>query len=110
MRRAAPTIGAAVLVATCLAACGAPAGRASVPTKTVVVTKIVAAKPARAARKAVPVSPFKQCDANIRVRRRTTSCGFGENVFYGFWKAVDAGDDAFAAYSPATGHEYDIDC
>jgi hypothetical protein len=55
-------------------------------------------------------STMKACDANIRVRRSTTSCAFGENVFYGFWKAQDQGDDAFSAYSPVTQSSYAMAC
>jgi hypothetical protein len=52
----------------------------------------------------------KACDANIVVRRGTTSCAFGENVFYGFWRAQDQGDDGFSAYSPVTKRTYAMSC
>jgi len=50
------------------------------------------------------------CDANIRVNAATTSCAFGENVFYGFWKAQHQGDDSFEAYSPLTKESYALEC
>jgi hypothetical protein len=53
---------------------------------------------------------MKSCDANIRAKVGTTSCAFAENVFYEFWKALDAGDDAVIAYSPVTGRRYSLAC
>jgi hypothetical protein len=50
------------------------------------------------------------CDANITVKAATTSCPFGQNVFYGFWKAQDDGDDAFRAYSPVSKRSYEMTC
>lgn len=55
-------------------------------------------------------SRWKSCDANIKARRGTTTCGFAENVFYGFWNAEQAGDDSFSAYSPATKKSYAMTC
>ena len=52
----------------------------------------------------------KACDANVQVKTGTTSCAFGENVFYAFWRAQDQGDDAFAAYSPVTKRSYAMRC
>jgi hypothetical protein len=52
----------------------------------------------------------RACDANITVKAGTTSCAFGENVFYGFWKAQDQGDDAFEAYSTVSKRSYAMDC
>jgi hypothetical protein len=59
-------------------------------------------------RRAVPGR--RACDANITVKVGTTSCAFGENVFYGFWKAQDQGDDAVTAYSPVSKKSYALDC
>jgi hypothetical protein len=53
---------------------------------------------------------MKSCDVNIRARIGTTSCAFAENVFYSFWNALEAGDDAFTAYSPVTGRSYRVRC
>ena len=50
------------------------------------------------------------CDANITVKASTTSCAFGQNVFYGFWKAQDRGADAFDAYSPVSERSYAMSC
>jgi hypothetical protein len=50
------------------------------------------------------------CDANLTVKASTTSCAFGQNVFYGYWKAQDQGDDAFEAYSPITKRSYAMSC
>jgi hypothetical protein len=55
-------------------------------------------------------SGLARCDANVRVKTATTSCAFGQNVFYGFWKARDDGDDAFTAYSPISKRSYPVEC
>jgi hypothetical protein len=52
------------------------------------------------------------CDPNISVRAGKTSCGFGENVFFAFYRDALAFDsqNAIQAYSPATGVEYAVAC
>jgi hypothetical protein len=106
------------LMACTLSACGN-----TQPTRTVTVTTATTpeptattsappaqkkgAKPRRTVRAA---SAMRSCDANIAVRRATTSCAFGENVFYGYWKAQDQGDDAIAAYSAVTKQSYSMSC
>lgn len=53
------------------------------------------------------------CDANIRVRRRTTSCALAQNVFYEYWNAPDRGLEAeveVEAYSPVTDRTYALTC
>jgi hypothetical protein len=52
----------------------------------------------------------KQCDANIRVRTATTTCPFAENVFVAFWTSQNYDDVRLSAYSPAAGHEFDLEC
>ena len=58
---------------------------------------------------------MRSCDANIAVKRATTTCGFGENVFYGYWlnekqPGVFADSPGIPAYSPATGRTFVVDC
>jgi hypothetical protein len=53
---------------------------------------------------------MRSCDANIAIKRATTSCAFAENVFYGYWKAQDQGDDALTAYSAVTEQSYPMSC
>ena len=66
--------------------------------------------PRRHTRSSSASARFTSCDANIRVKVGTTSCGFGQNVFYGFWKARDEGHDAFEAYSTVSQRSYAMDC
>lgn len=55
------------------------------------------------------------CDDNVRVRARTTTCPFGQNVFYSYWLAQNV-DGVFAdmagvpAYSPALDELLYLDC
>jgi hypothetical protein len=102
-------VGALAGAATLLAGCGgstttvavtAPAGTSK--TSTVVVHDQVG-RPAQRRQ-------WRSCDANIRAKIGTTSCAFAENVFYGYWRAAQAGDDAFQAYSPMTGRDYPMTC
>ncbi|WP_320672909.1 hypothetical protein [Patulibacter defluvii] len=55
---------------------------------------------------------YVACDANIRVRRRTTSCGFAQNAFFAYWRARDGGDDRdeIEVYSPVTGRSSWLTC
>jgi hypothetical protein len=58
---------------------------------------------------------MRSCDANITVKRATTTCGFGENVFYGYWlnakqPGVFADSPGVPAYSPATERTFVVDC
>jgi hypothetical protein len=124
MRRARLLVGA-VAAAAAVAGCG----HATQTTETVTVTapaetaapagKAASAKPARPSssarpRKARGASSAARgrvaCDANITLKAATTSCPFGQNVFYGFWKAQDDGDDAFRAYSPVSKRSYEMTC
>jgi hypothetical protein len=57
-----------------------------------------------------PRKVWKNCDTNIKARTGTTSCPFAENVFYGFWRALEQGDDSFRAYSPVTHRRYAMTC
>ena len=112
--------GASFTAVAILAACGLSACGSTRVTETVTVTTTGPSTPAatpsapapraKMRRKARPVSAMRACDANIVVKRGTTSCAFGENVFYGFWKAQDQGDDAFSAYSPVTERSYAMSC
>jgi hypothetical protein len=108
----------AVLTALALSGCG---GTQATKTFTVTSTATSAPTPTTTAQpaakkrtksrfKARAASAMRSCDANITAKRATTSCRFAENVFYGFWKAQDQGDDAFAAYSPLTKESYSLSC
>jgi hypothetical protein len=104
-----------------LAGCGATQQAAetvtvTAPSRTPVttVTSPAPAKPEHRRSKprrqpAVPAGR-KACDANITVKTATTSCAFGENVFYAFWMAREQGDDAFNAYSPVSEQSYAMHC
>jgi hypothetical protein len=105
------------LTACALSACGStqPAKTVTVTTATTPgPTATTSAPPAREKPKTRRVvraaSAMRSCDANIAVKRATTSCAFAENVFYGYWKAQDQGDDAVAAYSTVTKQSYPISC
>ncbi len=106
------------LTAGALGACGSTQA-----TKTVTVTTATPPEPtattnappaqkksAKTWRKLHAASPMRSCDANIAIKRATTSCAFAENVFYGYWNAQDQGDDAFTAYSAATKQSYPMSC
>ena len=106
------------LTACALSACGS-----TQPTKTVTVTTAAPRettattdapptrkKPAKTRRKVRAASAMRSCDANIAIKRATTSCAFAENVFYGYWNAQDQGDDAFTAYSAVTEQSYPMSC
>jgi hypothetical protein len=106
----------AVLTTWGFSACGGTQATETITvttTKTSASTTTTATQPhvaRRSKRKARVASAMRSCDANIEARRATTSCRFAENVFYGFWKAQDEGDDAFTAYSPVTKQSYPMSC
>jgi hypothetical protein len=106
------------LTACALSACGS-----TQQTKTVTVTTATPSeptattnappaqkKPAKTRHKVRAASAMRSCDANIAIKRVTTSCAFAENVFYGYWNAQDQGDEAFTAYSSATEQSYPMSC
>jgi hypothetical protein len=117
-------VAAAGLVALTVAACGGETGSTTVTVTTAatsptpVTTTRAASKRAqrRSHRRSKPTRASTTfagrtaCDANIRVKAATTSCAFGQNVFYGFWKAQHQGDDSFEAYSPLTKESYALAC
>jgi hypothetical protein len=108
----------AVVTAWGLGACGGTQGTRTVTvtsTATPAQTTTTPAQPPAKKQKKSPssahaASAMRSCDANITAKRATTSCRFAENVFYGFWKASDQGDDGFAAYSPVTKRSYPLSC
>jgi hypothetical protein len=106
----------AVLTVWGLSACGGTQSTKTVTTTTTVTSVPATATAApssakeRSKRKTRTASAMRTCDANITARRATTSCRFAENVFYGYWKAQDQGDDAFTAYSPVTKQTYSMSC
>jgi hypothetical protein len=117
------TRAASLAAITVLSACGLSACGGTQATKTVTVTNTTTSAPTtpttaeptakkstKARSKAHAASARRKCDANITAKRATTSCRFAENVFYGYWKARDQGDDAFAAYSPVTKQSYSMSC
>jgi hypothetical protein len=110
------TAGIAMLAAFGLGACGStPAA------KTVTVTSTTAARPSNTAttshrtRPKPRVSTMGSCDANIRVKRATTTCEFAQNVFYAYWlneqePGVVADSPGVPAYSPAASKMFYADC
>jgi hypothetical protein len=62
-----------------------------------------------------PKQSLTACDANIRIKSAQTTCGFAQNVFYGYWMN-DAEPGTFAdspgipAYSKAAGKTFYVDC
>jgi hypothetical protein len=85
------------------------AAPATAPVTTADTTPSATARPRTTPRGAPAASSGRRaCDANVTVKASTTSCAFGENVFYGYWKAQ--GDDAFTAYSPVSRRSYPMDC
>ena len=118
VRLAAASVAILALTACAVSACGN-----AQPTRTVTVTTVTTPEPgattsappaqkkgATTRRTVRAASAMRSCDATIAVKRATTSCAFGENVFYGYWKAQDQGDDAIAAYSATTEQSYPISC
>jgi hypothetical protein len=51
---------------------------------------------------------FNSCDANISVKAGTTTCLFGENVFYEYWTNNRASN--ITVYSPSTRQTYITRC
>jgi hypothetical protein len=99
---------AAVAIAGC--------GSSDVATKTVTVTKTTANLTAASATSTVPVArtpakpptAYKHCDANIRARKVTTTCGFAENTFYAYYKSLGAA--TLAVWSPAVQRTFSTHC
>ena len=116
--RAASFAAIALLTAWGLSACGGAHSSKTVTvatTTTSALTTPTTAQPAtrkrtKARSKAHAASTMRACDAKITAKRATTSCRFAENVFYGFWKAQEQGDDAVTAYSPVTKQSYPMSC
>src|SRR5207248_4751044 len=89
----------------------------TVATKTVTVTQTTTppAASAPATPRSAPPShtqtprrAFVSCDANIRARAGTTTCGFASNVFWEYWTNGEAG--VISAWSPATKRMYSVTC
>lgn len=53
-------------------------------------------------------SDYKRCDANIRAKRVTTTCGFAENAFYAYF--IGSGATTLRVYSPSTGRTFTTHC
>jgi hypothetical protein len=113
---------AAALAACGLSACGGThaTDAVTVPTTTAsesaTTTSGLAPQKKRAPRrKARADSSTRSCDANITVKTATTTCGFGENVFYSYWlnknePGVFADSPGIPAYSPATARTFHVHC
>jgi hypothetical protein len=61
------------------------------------------------------VPTMRSCDANVRVKRATTTCEFAQNVFYAYWlnqeePGVFADSPGLPAYSPASSETFYADC
>src|SRR3954454_20578309 len=51
------------------------------------------------------------CDANIKVRAATTTCGFAQNVFYEYWRTSLSDDpSSIQAYSAAGAQAFVLRC
>jgi hypothetical protein len=119
---------AAVVLVGAIASCGSANDQK--PTKTVTVTKTVASptsstssggtraiassdgasRPARKRHAKLPPGQV-MCDANIRVKRATTTCRFAENVFVAYWAHENyPGSGAITAYSPKAGRNFQVAC
>ena len=58
-----------------------------------------------------PKTTLVACDANVRIRAATTTCGFAENVFYEYWRSLEYGEvNDIEAFSPALGRFLAVDC
>jgi hypothetical protein len=70
------------------------------------------AEAAEAARRAKARAAFTACDANIRVRATNTTCGFGQNAFFTYWSARDAGNipNPLPVYSPKANDVFATTC
>jgi hypothetical protein len=53
-------------------------------------------------------SAYARCDAQIRVKRSTTSCAFGENVFWTYWSFPER--HAQSVWSPAVQDSFKVTC
>lgn len=104
-----------LLAAVGLSACGGLERVAETTPVTVTVTKTVPREAERdrqlhdrrRAARAAP-SRYVACDANITVRRDTTTCGFAQNVFYEYW--LSGRSDVIDVYSPAARATFETEC
>jgi hypothetical protein len=95
-----------------LAACGGETGQST----TTIVRKVIVKKhvghPPRTRdpgpQTGTTTPGYTYCDSNISVKTATTSCQFGENVFYEYWSSGES--SSVTAYSPATGSTYAMQC
>lgn len=53
-------------------------------------------------------SGFVSCDANVRVKKRTTSCAFAENVFWSYWTFENT--DSLDVWSPTVQETFRVHC
>jgi hypothetical protein len=128
-RREAPVAvslrGVAVAAATVLGTVSMSACGAVQQTKTVTVSA-----PAQEPAAAAPASPkpdtdsdggpttharpktvLTACDANVRAKATTTTCGFAENVFYEYWRRLKYGEVTdIEAFSSALKTFLPVDC
>lgn len=119
------TMAVSVLCTATLAGCGTAAPQRDRAETVTVTQTIVAAsrhsppvvtspsvvpqrtKPAFGPRSA---AAYTSCDANIRARSATTTCGWAENAFYSYYIAGGVGEDALAVYSPTTRSAFTTAC
>jgi hypothetical protein len=98
-----------VVLAAALSGCGSTTTEISTQTVTVTRTTAVATAPAAVARaSARPATRYKRCDANIRARKKTTTCGFAENAFYAYYRS--AGSSTLDVWSPAVQRTFHTRC
>jgi hypothetical protein len=115
-------VGLLLFIAAALSACGASGEtRTVVVTTTVPVAEAATKAPKRKTARHEPKRSPKArialatCDANIRVRSPRTTCGFAQNVFYGYWlndyePGVFADSAGIPAYSPAAAAMFTVRC
>jgi hypothetical protein len=58
-----------------------------------------------------PRTVLTACDANVRAKAATTTCGFAENVFYEYWRQIEYGEVTdIKAFSSALGAFLHVNC
>lgn len=96
-----------VTVTTPSAAKAVVAKAAAAPRSSSASTKT---RPKHAKRSAATVDAFGfvSCDANIKAKAATTTCGFAQNAFWSYWRSGQSA--SLRVYSPATGKTFATTC
>src|SRR4051812_30655451 len=86
---------------------------APAPTSTVMRSSAPAAATVVPTRVPRPKSRLAACDANIRVKPATTTCGLAQSAFYEYWSArrgASGATQSLRAYSDAAGKWIELVC